>query len=212
MFTRPTVLLCNLNAGAVGPEASKLLGTLLLNQLWDAIQRQTMKPSHQRRVVQVIVDEFQTLTAGLDFSDVLARARGANVPITVAHQHLDQLSPTLKSAVLANCRSRVAFRPAEGDGRALAAVLGGTVTAEDLERLPAFHAVARVLVSDAPCRAFEVATVPLPEPTNDVERLRKTSAERYGVDPAALDAALVARWQGSDARPDAPVGVRRKQS
>lgn len=211
LFTRPTVLLANLNAGAVGPEAAKLLGTLLLNQLWDAIQRQTMKPPAQRRTVPVIVDEFQNFTAGLDFADVLARARGANVSFTVAHQHLDQLSPTLKSAVLANCRSRLAFRPAEGDGRALAAVLGGTVTAADLERLPAFHAVARVLVGGAPCRAFEVATLPPPRAINDVEALRKASAEAYGVDSDELDAALVRRWQGSDQTPDAPVGVRRKQ-
>jgi hypothetical protein len=212
VFERPTVLLVNLNAGAVGPETSKIVGTLLLNQLWDAVQRQTTKPAKQRRAVPVIVDEFQLFTAGLDFADVLARARGANVPFTIAHQHLDQLSPTLKSAVLANARSRLAYRPAEGDSRALAAVLGNAITPADLERLPAYHAVARLLDEGTPSATFEVATPPLPEPSNDPRALRRSAAERLGVGPAELDASILNRWAGNSARPEGPIGVRRKRS
>lgn len=212
VFERPTVLLVNLNAGAVGPETARIVGTLLLNQLWDVIQRQTMKPARRRRFVPVVVDEFQLFTSGLDFADVLARARGANVSFTIAHQHLDQLSPTLRSAVLANARARLAYRPAEGDSRALAAVLGSVVTPESLERLTAYHAVARLLVDSAPSDAFEVATPPLPEPFNDTGMLRRRAAERLGVAPDELDAALLHRWSNSKAQPDGPIGVRRKQS
>jgi hypothetical protein len=147
----------------------------------------------------------------LDFADVLARARGAKVPFTVAHQHLGQLDHGLKEAVLANARSRLVFKPAEGDGRTLASALGSSVTAESLERLPAYHAVARVLVHGAPSPAFELATPPLPAPINDPDQLRRASAERYGVDPAALDAAILKRWQGGDSTPDGPIGMRRKR-
>jgi hypothetical protein len=211
VFARPTLLLVNLNAGAVGPEAAKLVGTLLLNQLWDVIQRQTLKAERARRVVPVIVDEFQGFTAGLDFADVLARARGAGAPFTIAHQHLDQLSPSLRAAVLANARSRLAFKPAESDGRALAAALGSPVRPDDLERLAAYHAVGRVLVDGTPSPAFEIATLPLPVPTHDPDAVRRASLERYGADPAAVDAAILARWQGGGQDPDGPIGVRRKQ-
>ena len=44
--------------------------------------------------------------------------------LTVAHQHLKQLPTELRASVLANARSRVAFRPADDDLKALAAVLG----------------------------------------------------------------------------------------
>jgi hypothetical protein len=211
VFERPTVLLVNLNSGAVGPETAKLVGSLLLSQLWELIQRQTLKPAVQRRPVPVFVDEWQDFTAGLDFADVLARARGAKVPFTVAHQHLGQLDHGLKEAVLANARSRLVFKPAEGDGRTLASALGSPITAESLERLPAYHAVARVLVGGAPSPAFEIATPPLPAPINDPDQLRRASAERYGVDPAMLDAAILKRWQGGDSTPDAPIGMRRKR-
>lgn len=157
----------------------------------------------------MFVDEWQTFVAGLDFADVLARSRGANVSWTLAHQHLAQLDRNLEAAVLANAGARVAFRPAEGDARALARVLGQPVTPEDLQRLPAYHAVARVLVDGAPSRAFEVVTPELPNATHDPATVQHTIAERYGVDPAELDAALLARWQGGDP-PDAPVGRRRR--
>jgi hypothetical protein len=211
VFTTPTVLLVNLNAGAIGPETSRIVGSLLLGQLWEAVQRQTTLPERQRRPVSIIVDEWQTFTAGLDFADVLARTRGARAPFTLANQHLGQLSPELRAA-LSNARTTVAFRPAEGDVHALARVLGDPVTPEDLDRLPAFHAAARVLVDGAPSRAFEVATPPLSAPSNDPELLRRMSAQRYGVDPAELDAGLVRRWQGGDQSPDTPIGVYRRQS
>ncbi|WP_370943301.1 hypothetical protein AB5J62_29940 [Amycolatopsis sp. cg5] len=158
--------------------------------------------------MSVVVDEWQTFAAGLDFADVLARSRGANVTWTLAHQHLGQLSTDLQAAVLANVGARVVFRPAEGDGKALARVLGTPVKPDDLERLPAYHAVARVLVDGAPGAAFEVATPPLPNALWNPDAVRRASAERYGVDPAELDAAILKRWQGGDP-PAAPVGVRR---
>jgi hypothetical protein len=212
VFRTPRVVLINLNAGAIGPEASAAIGSLILNQLWEAIQRQTTKPAVQRRPVPVVVDEWQSWTAGLDFADVLARARGAKVPFTVAHQHLDQLTPNLKAAVMANARSRVVFRPAEGDVKPLAAALGQPITPDALERLPAYHAVARVLVDGAPCPPFEVATPALSKPINDPAALHRASAARYGVLPAELDSAIQARWQGTDHTPDAPIGMRRKKS
>ncbi|WP_410623217.1 type IV secretory system conjugative DNA transfer family protein [Amycolatopsis sp. cmx-8-4] len=212
VFERPTVLLVNLNAGAIGSGTSQIIGALILNQLWEAIQRQTTLPERKRRPVSVVVDEFQTFAGALDFADVFARSRGARVPFTVAHQHLDQLSPNLRTAVLAAIRTRVVFRPAEGDSRVLARVLGDPVTPEDLERLPAFHAAVRVLIDGAPSQAFAVATPPLGAVTGNGDTLRRASAERFGVPPDELDVTILKRWQGGETAPDAPIGARRRRS
>ncbi|WP_103336946.1 type IV secretory system conjugative DNA transfer family protein [Amycolatopsis sp. CA-126428] len=208
VFTRPTILLVNLNTGAIGPGTSKLLGSLILSQLWEAIQRQTTRPAESRRPVSVFVDEWQGFTGGLDFADTLARSRGAGTSWALANQHLGQLGSDLQAAVLANVGARVVFRPAEGDGRTLARVLGEPVTPTDLERLPAYHAVARVLVDGAPSRPFEVATPPLSDVLHDPDTVRRASADRYGTDPAELDAALLARWHGGEP-PAAAIGARR---
>jgi hypothetical protein len=111
---------------------------------------------------------------------------------------------------LANARARVVFRPADGDARALASALGGSVTPDELDRLAAYHAVTRVLVDAAPSTAFEVATPPLPTSSRDPNVLRRASAERYGIDPDTVDAALLQRWQGEQP-PDVPIGMRRKR-
>jgi hypothetical protein len=102
------------------------------------------------------------------------------------------------------------FRPAEGDSRALAAVLGEPITPADLETLPAYHAAARFLVDAAPSRTFEITTPELPKPTRDPDWLRRASAERYGIDSGVLDAAVLDRWRGGPP-PSAPIGVRRRQ-
>lgn len=210
LFTGNKIVLINLNKGLVGPETTRLLGSLVLTQLWRAIQRRTAVPLHRRQPVMVVVDEWQDFAGALDFADVLSTSRGLGVGWSLAHQHLGQLSGDLQSAVLANARSRVAFRPAQKDAAPLAAVLGEGVTATELERLAAYQAVARVLVDNAPSAAFLVATEPLSKPTASAARLRRRSQVRFGVDGPAIDAAIQARWQQTDAPPDTPIGSRRR--
>ncbi|MGH8542068.1 MAG: type IV secretory system conjugative DNA transfer family protein [Gammaproteobacteria bacterium] len=211
LFTKRRVVLVNLNKGAIGPETARLLGALLFQQLWQAIQRRARVPAAQRHPVMIFVDEFQDFVGALDFGDVLAQARGLGVSISAAHQHLGQLNPALRAAVLANARSRLTFRPAQGDAKALADVLGADVSAADLERLGAYQAVARILVEAAPGAAFAVQTLPLGETSNDVAALKRGSAERYGVAARELDTWLRRRWEGPGAGPNGPIGVTRRR-
>jgi len=210
LFEEPAVILVNLNEGALGPETTKLVGTLLLGQLREAVQRQTGRPAGHRRPVSVVVDEWQQFVLGMDFADMLATARGMNVSFTLAHQHLAQLSPSLRAAVLANTRSRLVFRPAKADAKELASVLGGEIGPDDLMNLPAYHAAAQVLVDGAQSAPFVVATPPLPDATADSPTVRQASAARYGVDPDELDAQLIARWQGSRDQGSGPIGMRKR--
>lgn len=211
LYEKPLILLVNLNAGSLGPETTRLLGSLILGQLRETVQRQTAVPQGKRRAVSVVVDEWQTFTAGMDFGDMLATARGMATGFTLAHQHLAQLTPGLRAAVLANTRSRVAFRPAKADAKDLAGVLGGSVTPDDLMQLPAYHAAAQVLVDGATSDPFEVETAPLPAATEDAQAARKAITDRFGVDPNELDMQLVKRWQGGGDKPEGPVGMTKRR-
>lgn len=212
LFSRPRVVLVNLNKGLLGPETARLLGSLLLTQCWQAIQRRAMRPAHRRRPVMVTIDEFQDFTGALDFGDVLAQARGLGVGFTLAHQHLDQLSASLAAGVLANARSRIAFRPAQKDLKALAGVLGNGLTPADLEQLGAYEACARLLVDASASAPFGVRTLPLPPATQNAAMLRRASQERYGANPTALDDTLTARWQEGGNQSEGTVGVTRRRS
>lgn len=213
LFTKRRVVLINVNKGALGPETSSLLGALILTQLWAAIQRRAAVPADKRHPVMVVIDEYQDYLhlPGVDLADALAQARGLGVGLTLAHQHLDQLSATQRAAILANARSRIVFRPATSDAKPLAASLGGGLTGDDLSRLKAFEACAQLLVDSQPTAPFSVRTRPLPPWVSDPAELRRASAERYGIDGAELDKALTERWQGKNEPPDGPIGVRRRR-
>jgi hypothetical protein len=210
---RPRVVLVNLNAGIIGPEASRLLGALLLSAAWAAAQRRAVLPHPQRFPVMLVVDEFADYVGALDFGSVLAQSRGLGVSVTAATQNLRQLSPQLNAAVTANARSRLSFRPSQDDAGPLAAVFGDPVTPDDLLRLGAFQACARLLVDSAMTPPFALQTLPLAAPTIDPDALRQRSRERYAASGRDLDTALVRRWRGDDQPPpDGPVGTHRRSS
>jgi DNA helicase HerA-like ATPase len=213
LLTDRKIVLVNLNAGLVGAETANLIGSLLMTQLWQAIQRRAAVPATNRHPVMVMIDEVQNyLKLPVDIGDMLAQARGLGVSLTVAHQHLGQLTPTLRAAFQANARSKIAFRPSSDDREPLARALGGHLKAADLEGLGAFEAYARLLVQSAMSQPLLVKTPPLAAGSSDADALRQLSQRRYGVDGDELDAALRRRWQGPNDKPSGPIGVRRRRT
>ncbi|HEV3170369.1 MAG TPA: type IV secretion system DNA-binding domain-containing protein [Actinocrinis sp.] len=208
LFQRPRIVLVNLNAGVIGEATAELVGALLMTQLWQTMQRRAMIPAHQRRPVMVVIDEVQNyLRLPVDLGEMFAQARGLGVSLTVAHQHLAQLTAKMRTGLLANARSRLVFRPSVEDGSALAAALGGGLSAQDLALLGAHEAYAEILVNQKPSDPFLIRTRRLDGPVlSDPTDLRRWSAAAYGVDSAALDDALRQRWSGSDHTPDGPIG------
>jgi hypothetical protein len=212
LFTKRRIVLVNVNRGLVGPEAARLLGSLLLSSFWSAAERRAATPRAERYPVMATVDEFQTFVGGLDFDAVLSQGRGLGLSLTIAHQNTDQLTKSLQATVAANARSRVTFRPSPNDERGLAALLGRSVQPDDLARLGAFQVAARLYVAGELTPAFGVRTLPLSPAITDGDALRTASRERYGIDGQQLDAQLLERWHGTGGPPDGPVGTRRRRS
>ena len=93
VFTRRRIVLVSLNKGVLGAESARLLGSLLVGQLWPLIlARAAVEPS-RRHVVSVFIDEVQDyLSLPGSLADALAQARslggglslGASVPRAAA--------------------------------------------------------------------------------------------------------------------------------
>jgi len=208
------IVLVNLNRGSLGPETASLLGALILNQAWAAIQRRATLPANKRHPVMITIDEVQDYLhlPGVDLGDFFAQCRGLGAAVTVAHQHMEQLSTMQRAAIIANARSRIVFRPAVNDAALLAAALGGGLTGDDLLRLRAYEACAQLLVESRVEAPFSVRARPLPPWSSDPDALLRASSARYGVDGKQFDAQLLKRWQGDDAAPNEPIGIRRRRS
>jgi len=193
VFTERRILLVSLAKGSLGPEAAQLLGSVLVSLLWNEALRRTGTPHAQRRPVMIHIDEVQDyLRLPGDLGDALAQARGLGVGFTLAHQHLGQLPPHIREAVLANARSRIAFNLTGHDARDLAGLTRGELVHDDFELLPAFHAYASLLVDGSPAPWCSLTTEPLPHATANPADLRARSRQQWGRSLDEVEAELLA--------------------
>jgi hypothetical protein len=113
------ILIANLAKGAIGEQASNLLGSLLVSHLQlIAMERGTLPP--ERRVPFFVhVDEFQTFSSDA-FASLLSEARKFATHFTLANQYTDQLPAAVRAAVVGNAGTLIAFRVGSRDAELLA--------------------------------------------------------------------------------------------
>ena len=187
----PRVVLVSLAKGALGQEASQLLGSVIVSLIWQAALERIRLPERQRHAVMLHIDEVQDyLRLPGDLGATLAQARGLGLGLTLSHQHLGQLPKALLAGVMANARSRVAFSLPREDARAIAALSGGLLAAEDYQQLPAYQAYASLLADGQTQPPLSLRTEPLPAPLHRPERIWQTSRRRYGQALSAVEADL----------------------
>ncbi|MCL2091632.1 MAG: type IV secretion system DNA-binding domain-containing protein [Micrococcales bacterium] len=196
VFTQKKILLVPLPVATLGAEGSALLGSLVVAQLWDAARERARVEPERRHPVSVVLDECQQfMRLPTDLADALATSRSYGVGWTLAHQYLAQLPVAMRSAVLANCRSRVVFQTSRADAKTFAASAVGAdgqrPEADDFTALPAFHVYASLMEQGQVQPFASGRTWPLIAPTTDGDALRADSASRYGRPLAEVEAELV---------------------
>lgn len=208
VFREHKALLVRLPAGSLGPDGAALVGSLVVSQLWQAIQRRGA--SGGRRPAFVYLDEFQDfLRLPLDLGDALAKARGHGVGLVLAHQHLGQADPAVRAAALSNAGNRLLFGLDYDDATVMARRSGGQLTAEDFRRLPAFEAYASVMVDGTRTAPASVRTRPLGPPVRSVAEVLATNRRRWGI--AADDTEEHLRGlveKPGPGRPEGPLGAQ----
>jgi hypothetical protein len=205
------LVIVNLATGEIGAPAARLLGALLVHALYVATQRRARQARGRRRPFFVFIDEPQVLThLPVPLDTLLEQARGLGVGLTIGVQSITQLPKAVSRAVLTNAATLVGFRQNADDARLLAREFDG-VSPEDLQALGQFEVTARIGLGDgavaSPATGLTFAPTP---PTRDPATVRRASAARYGVDPAAVDAALFARHDRSEE--GAPIGRTGRES
>lgn len=130
------IILLDLSKAELGEPASRLLGFMYLNRVWQAALRR-QRPD---RPFTVIVDEAHALIAGA-LTNMLAEGRKFGLSVTLAHQYLAQLAADLRPAVNGNVATTIAFRCAVGDALELYKRFGGMVDTSVLVTLPELNAI-----------------------------------------------------------------------
>jgi hypothetical protein len=204
VMAKRQILLVPLRAGLIGEEAAQLFGSLVVARIWQATLGRAALPRAERPPVMVLIDEFHTLVhSEQSLGDLLAQARGHGVALTLAHQHLGQLSPEMRRDILANARSKVLYQQGIEDARVLARGLRG-LTPEDLQGLPSREVVCSLVTNAEVQPAVTGRTLPLGPALGSAAAARAHSRQSFGVDRAEVEAALARRRGGSDGKAARP--------
>ncbi|OMG16280.1 hypothetical protein BKH04_08520 [Actinomyces naeslundii] len=193
VFTRRRIVLVSLNKGVLGAESARLLGSLLVGQLWPLIlARAAVEPS-RRHVVSVFIDEVQDyLSLPGSLADALAQARSLGAAFHLAHQYRGQLPAALKAGIDANARNKIIFSLSAADAAELARQ-AIDLEAADFQLLPRFGVYARTLHHGRENPWCQATTLPPTPPVQDALALRASSQARYGQDAAQTEATLLTR-------------------
>jgi hypothetical protein len=113
------IVLVNTAKDLLKREGSQLLGRFFIAMIAQAALERSTVPDRSRNPTFVYVDEAQEYFDD-SIETILNQARKYRVGLTLAHQTLDQLSPRLRSALLANSSMKCAGGVSAKDARALA--------------------------------------------------------------------------------------------
>lgn len=182
LFQTRRIVIVNLNKGLLGAEAARLLGSLLIGQLWTRILARQRDGREHRPIVPIYIDEVHDFLAGIpgDLSDALAQARSLGAAFVLANQYRTQLDPAMQAAIESNTRNKLYFGLSGSDATAIAKHIP-ELDAQDFLLLPAYHAYTRLMQQGQATGWISVATTPPPRPCSDPAALYAASHQRYGV-------------------------------
>jgi energy-coupling factor transporter ATP-binding protein EcfA2 len=188
------IVLVPLNKGVIGGESARLLGSLIVGQLWTlALGRANLSPE-QRHIVSVFIDEVQDyLSLPTDLADALSQARGLGVGLTVAHQYRAQLPASLKAGIDANARNKIVFGLNATDAKDMAAMAAHEgLEAMDFTLLPRYGVYANLQQNGKSTSWVSGSTLPNPPETISAAEARAVSQATYGRDAKEVEVEFLA--------------------
>jgi len=191
IFDKRKIVIVQLNKGIIGNESAKLLGSLLIGQLWTlALGRGALSPE-KRHIVNVYIDEVQDyLRLPGDLSDALSQARGMGVSMTLAHQYRNQLPANLRAAIDANVQNKVVFGLNAADAREMAA-MAPELTPTDFMLLPRFSVYANILHNGRNLGWVSGRTLAPLKAIRPALKVKAKSMETYGIDAEETERAYL---------------------
>ena len=156
-----SVTLIDLASPAIGTTAARIIGTIVMMQLWNAARTR----KERRRTHFVVVDEaalFQTNP----MPRMLAESRKFGISMVLCHQHTGQLTSEIRDALEANSANFSAFRLSPRDAALAAVRFTDNDQFTDLARLDAYNALTTLSVDGRQTAPFTLETIPVKEQKN----------------------------------------------
>lgn len=199
------ILLVNLSKGRTGELNSKLLGMIFVMKFQAAAMSRANIPEEERKDFSLYVDEFQNFSTD-SFATILSEARKYRLNLIVANQFTTQLTDEIRDAVFGNIGTVMSFRVGTNDADFLARQFAPVFDIDDLQRIPNYNVVGRMLIGGIPTQPFSMAAMPkLGKPNKKLmEALKQLSAAKYGRPRAQVEEEIFKRLKTTEAPKPAP--------
>ncbi|MDQ3065336.1 MAG: type IV secretion system DNA-binding domain-containing protein [bacterium] len=193
------ILLVNLSKGRTGELNSKLLGMIFVMKFQAAAMSRANVPESERVDFSLYVDEFQNFSTD-SFASILSEARKYRLSLIVANQFTTQLTEEIRDAVFGNIGTIVSFRVGTNDAEFLAKYFAPVFDIHDLQRIPNFNSISRMLIGGVPTQPFSMATLPpLGKPNQQLAiALKQLAAVKFGRPRAQVEADIFARLKSPE--------------
>lgn len=158
LMDKGMVLLVNVAKGRLGEDSALILGGLVVSTLGlAAFSRAELSPNN-RNPFFVYLDEFHNFTT-LMLANMMSDLRKYGVGLTLAHQHMHQLEPDIRHAVLGNAGTLISFRVGPDDASVLAKEFQPTFEVQDILNLPNRNVLLKVMIDGVPSKPFSAEAV-----------------------------------------------------
>ena len=129
----------------------------------------------EKKPLLVYVDELKTVISPL-FTELLARSRGKQVGFVLAHQNINQLTPSEVSGIMGNTKTYILFNCGLDEADKYAPMFD--VKPKDLFSLDKYHAWVRIGNKNSPIKTFPPLMEQIPELPNGLVKLKDTSPDQ----------------------------------
>lgn len=181
------IVLIRISKGNLGEENVALLGSMIITKLYQSALERTQMPEAERRDFYLYCDEFQYFATEA-FAEILSEARKFRLNLTMAHQYLGQLTPVMRSTVIGNVGTLIAFRVGSEDSHILENEFTPVFKARDVMNLGVREFYIKTSLFGDLRNAFSGRTLNVNDPHFFLEnRIIANSREQYATARAEVE-------------------------
>ena len=191
------LIFINLSKGRIGEENSSFFGSMFITKIKQAGMARAKLKEHERNDFYLYVDEFHNLVTET-FENLMSEARKYGLCLTVAHQYVSQLLPSIHAAVLGNVGSIIIFRIGGDDAVKLKPEMAPIFDTKDMINLGMQEFYIKMTIDGETYDPFSAQTLrvlPPPHPSYK-DRIIALSRQNYSI-PADAAKKLIAEEEAT---------------
>src|SRR3989338_3119553 len=176
------IFLINLSKGKIGEENSSFFGSMFITKIKQAGMARAKIPEAKRQDFYFYVDEFHNVVTA-SFLNLFSEARKYGLNLTVAHQYIGQILPSVLDTVLGNVATIIVFRIGGDDAAKMESEMTPVFKAKDMINLGTQEFYIKETIDGETYDPFSAETLkilPAPQPSYK-DKILEHSRRKYAM-------------------------------